>query len=285
MLNGLDLFSGIGGISLALSPWVRTVAYCEIDRFAQGVLLSRISDGQLEAAPIYDDIRNLTASHLPGIDIISGGFPCQDISCAGNGAGLDGKRSGLFFEVARLVSEIRPTLVFLENVPAIRSRGADVVVGRLAELGYDARWGVLSAFDVGAPHLRERWWLLAYNTNHVQQNSIERISQRSPTESGGTGNVSDADSFQLRNESDGFIGRQSQTISGDNGPAQSLANADSEPPRWSPESWGKRDWWSSEPGMGRVVTGLPHRLDRLKGLGNSVVPACAREAFERLMGL
>ena len=106
MLYGLDLFSGIGGITKALEGYVVPVAYCENDRYAQGVLLSRMGDGDLPRAPIWDDVRTLKSEMLPAIDIIYGGFPCQDISVAGRGGGLDAERSGLFFEVARLVGDI-----------------------------------------------------------------------------------------------------------------------------------------------------------------------------------
>jgi DNA (cytosine-5)-methyltransferase 1 len=163
VLNGLDCFSGIGGITLALKEWVTPVAYCEINPYARAVLVSRMSDGQLPTAPIWDDVTTLHGDMLPvKPDIIYGGFPCQDISVAGRGAGLEGKRSGLFYEVARLVGEIRPAFVFLENVPAITGRGLGDVVGELARLWYDCRWGILSASDMGAPHRRDRWWLLAH---------------------------------------------------------------------------------------------------------------------------
>jgi len=252
-LNGLDLFSGIGGLSLALAPWVKPVAYCEIDRYATATLLSRQADGALQVAPIWDDVRSLSKDVLPGIDIIYGGFPCQDISCAGNGVGLAGERSGLFFEVARLVSEIRPSFVFLENVPAIRTKGADVVAGRLSDLGYDARWDVLSAFDVGAPHIRERWWLLA----------------------------ADANSFNGRTqpEQPEF---SDQTIADINGEAWALAGADDA--RWLQGREAGR-LWPAESGICGVADGIPHRVDRIKGLGNSVCPQTAREAFRRLMGI
>lgn len=162
MLNGLDLFSGIGGLALALKPWVDTVAYCEIDRFCQGVLLSRMADGTLSRGPIWDDVSSLSGAMLPAIDIVYGGFPCQDISIAGLGKGLAGERSILVFEALRLVAELRPSFVFLENVTAIRFRGSSTIVGRLAELGYDCRWDVLGAHDLGAPHQRDRWWFLAH---------------------------------------------------------------------------------------------------------------------------
>lgn len=164
MLNGLDLFSGIGGLSLSLSPWVSPTAYCEADPYCQGVLLSRMACGQIPKAPIWDDVRTLTAADLDGasIDIICGGFPCQDISIAGAGAGLGGSRSGLFFEVVRLARELRPSFLFLENVPAVTIRGLDRILMELVALGFDCRWTIVSAGEMGACHLRERWWLCAH---------------------------------------------------------------------------------------------------------------------------
>lgn len=168
-MNGLDLFSGIGGLALALEPWVRPIAYCENDRYAQAVLLSRMSKGDLSVAPIWDDVRTLTGDYIPEtIDIVSGGFPCQDISSAGRGEGLEGKRSGLFFELMRIVEEVSPAFVFLENVPAIRTRGLAKVIGTLSDLRYDCRWTRVSAAEVGAPHLRERWFLLAAHPHSVR---------------------------------------------------------------------------------------------------------------------
>lgn len=167
-MNGLDLFSGIGGISLGLRHWVKSVAYCEIEPYCQSVLLQRMSEGYLPKAPIWDDIRTLSANELPPIDIITGGFPCQDISVAGRGAGLEGERSGLFFEIMRLAKEIKPSFIFLENVPAITGRGGLRVVREVAALGYDCRWCVISAASVGAMHRRERWFLLA----HAKHNGL-----------------------------------------------------------------------------------------------------------------
>lgn len=149
MLNGLDLFSGIGGLTLALAPWVRPVAYCENDAYAQSVLLSRQACGDLPVAPIWDDVRTLTK--MPAVDIIYGGFPCQDISCAGLGAGLEGERSGLFFEVMRLVTEINPIFVFLENVPAIRMRGGAQRVVRRSKNGLSIVSPQFSARNVPRP--------------------------------------------------------------------------------------------------------------------------------------
>jgi DNA (cytosine-5)-methyltransferase 1 len=160
-MNGLDLFSGVGGIAEGLRPWVRTVAYCETDAYAQGVLLSRMETGDLDRAPIWDDVTTLSGGMLPRVDIVTAGWPCQDISINGHGKGLEGKRSGLFFEVIRLLEEIRPTYVFLENVPAVRTRGLREVVNALTALRYDCRWTTVTAAEVGAEHIRRRFFLLA----------------------------------------------------------------------------------------------------------------------------
>lgn len=178
-MNGLDLFSGIGGLTLGLQDWVRPVAYCEIDPFARGVLFSRMAEGRLPRTPVWDDVRTLVGKNLAPIDIVYGGFPCQDISTAGNRAGLGGERSGLYREIMRLAGEIRPGFVFLENVAAIRPH-AWRVVQDLAGLGYDCRWAALSAAEVGAPHKRNRWWLLAADSDRLniwQQPGGERTDE------------------------------------------------------------------------------------------------------------
>lgn len=258
LLNGLDLFSGIGGIGLGLRPWVRTVAYCEISRYCQGVLLSRMRSGDISEAPIWDDVRTLKGEMLPKIEIIYGGFPCQDISAAGAGAGLGGERSGLYLEIERLVREVKPTFVFLENVPAIRTRGLGRVVWGLSELGYDCRWTTISAAAVGAPHQRNRWFLLAH-ANGLRSNS------RSESE------------LASKKHSESELRRKT------------LANTIGLEKSWGPEAEpadpiADASWWVSEPNVGRVVDGLPFRVDRVRGLGNSVVPIQAREAFKKLVG-
>lgn len=158
----LDLFSGIGGFSLGLErAGMKTVAFCEIEPFPRAVLAKH-----WPGVPIYEDVCSLTGAGLAsaGIvpDAICGGFPCQDISVAGKGAGLDGERSGLWHEYRRLIGEIRPRWVIIENVAALRNRGLDTVLGGLSALGYDAEWHVISAAALGAPHIRERVWIVAY---------------------------------------------------------------------------------------------------------------------------
>lgn len=165
-MRELHLFAGagggiLGGMLLGHTP----VGAVEIDPFARAVLQARQADGSLPDFPIYEDVRTFDGTAWRDrVDIIAGGFPCQDLSCAGKGAGIDGARSGLWWEMLRVIREARPRYVFLENVPAITGRALDRVLGSLADLGLDAEWFVLSAADVGAPHLRKRWWCLARDT-------------------------------------------------------------------------------------------------------------------------
>jgi len=162
-LNLLDLFSGIGGFSLGLerSGGFKTVAFCEIEEYPRKVLARHWPE-----VPCYHDVKELTAERLAAdgirIDAICGGFPCQDISTAGKGAGLDGERSGLWYEFARLIGELRPRVVFVENVAALLNNGMGRVCASLSELGYDAEWRCIRASDIGAPHIRDRVWIVAY---------------------------------------------------------------------------------------------------------------------------
>jgi len=253
MLNGLDLFSGIGGLSLALEPWVRPIAYCENDRWAQALLLSRMSKGQLPRAAVWDDVRTLRGCTIPRVDIIYGGFPCQDISVAGRGVGLEGERSGLFFQVLRLIDECKPAFVFLENVPAIRTRGAERVCKELASRGYDLRWDVVSAAEVGAPHLRKRWFCLAFNADHRKQNPHAGVSQGPTAEPSGGGNAAHAEIEGLEGQRE----RPSGVVS-------------------KHENTGNLCGWNSEPNVGRVAHGIPVELDALGRLGVCLVQARKR---------
>ena len=159
MLRVLDLFSGIGGFSLGLerTGGFETVAFCEIEDFPRRVLAKHWPD-----VPCYRDVRELTCTDVGTIDIITAGFPCQDISLSGRGDGITGVRSGLWTQVARLVGELRPKYVLLENSPALLVRGFGVVISDLAALGYDAQWHCIPAAYVGAAHLRDRIWVVAY---------------------------------------------------------------------------------------------------------------------------
>jgi len=172
-VNELALFAGAGGGILGghLLGW-RTVCAVEWEPYAASVLAARQNDGLLPPFPIWDDVRTFDGRPWRGVvDVVSGGFPCQDISVAGKGDGLDGERSGLWSEMARIIGEVRPRYAFVENSPALTSRGLGRVLGDLAALGYDCRWGVVSAADAGAPHLRERIWIVADSERFGQQGS------------------------------------------------------------------------------------------------------------------
>jgi DNA (cytosine-5)-methyltransferase 1 len=154
----LDLFSGIGGFSLGLErAGMQTIGFCEIDPYCRRVLARHWPD-----VPCHDDIR--TFDDLPDADIVCGGFPCQDISSAADApVGIGGARSGLWKEFAGIIRAVRPTFAIVENVSALRLRGLSTVLGDLASIGYDAEWHCIPASAVGAPHPRDRIWIVAYS--------------------------------------------------------------------------------------------------------------------------
>jgi len=317
-MRSLDLFSGIGGISLALEEYFETIGYVEIDKYAQAVLLSRMASGDIETAPIFRDITRLDGTKLRGhVDCIVGGFPCQDISVAGLGKGLDGKRSGLFFEIVRLVKEIQPVFIFLENVPAIRTRGLDVVLKELTSFGYDCRWTTISAASVGAPHKRERWFLLAHSNSTKLRNEPNKLTKcesktvignygeeksmgyskhngRTSTQITRSYGENDREESQRENQSCEFERTsEHRNVSGDfseselsNPMCEGLEGQRKKPIGAIKEliNTFHNSWWKLEPNVGRVVNGLPDRAHRIKCLGNSVVPLQVKTAFERLIG-
>lgn len=175
-LRVMDLFSGIGGFSLGLkrAGGFKTVAYCEIDPYCQQVLQARMRDGSLDTAPICTDITKLDGKPWRGgVDLICGGFPCQDISSCGLRAGISGERSGLWGEMFRIICDVRPEYVLVENVAALLERGMDRVLGDLAQGGFDAEWSIVSACSMGAPHMRERVFIVAYSDS-VGSQTVQR---------------------------------------------------------------------------------------------------------------
>jgi DNA (cytosine-5)-methyltransferase 1 len=187
VLSTLDLFSGIGGFSLGLEATgsFRTMAFCEIEPFCQAVLCKH-----WPSIPIHTDITKLDGRPFVGTDVICGGFPCQDISVAGRAAGIEGARSGLWKEYARLIGEIRPRYVIVENVSALLDRGLGRVLGDLAALGYDAEWHCIPASAVGAPHRRDRVWIVAYpvseglSGHQLEWEGLRRFARKTSTEFG-----------------------------------------------------------------------------------------------------
>lgn len=288
----LSLFSGCGLIDLALAPWCRTVAYCEHDPFACGVLMSRMADGQLQQAPIWDNVATLRPQDLAGIgpiELIAAGFPCTDISLAGTGEGLAGDESGLWREVARLADALRPPFVFLENVPAIRKRGASDVVGDLARLGYDCRWTAFRASDIGAPHKRDRWFLFAA---HADSFAVREQPEREQPEREQCGPSKWRDTFA----GEARVSRRvtqavaSNTNGGRLAKHRSRNNDNRSQPRWNDiDRFFALPTWEAgghpEPALRGMDDGGTNRVDELRLLGGSVVPAQCRLAFQILSGL
>jgi DNA (cytosine-5)-methyltransferase 1 len=324
----IDTFSGIGGFSLA-ARWlggIETVQFVEREPYCQRILAKH-----WPTVPIHDDI--CTFNPAPGsADIVCGGFPCQDISQAGKGAGLAGSRSGLFYELLRVVRLVGPRYIVLENVAAITYRGMDDVLGALAEAGYDAEWACIPAAAVGACHQRDRWWLVAYSNDSRRDGAGEDapitacngaddgLSVRSelghiahrPGRDAGT-----ADSIGLRGQRRGAAGdlagqagagevdRQERQRDGDAaddcGPVAAHPHHQRQQERQPAAiasgtgrtGWGDApqrlnpDWRSylSEPVLCRGDDGLSGRVDRLKALGNAVVPQVAMVPLARVLEL
>jgi DNA (cytosine-5)-methyltransferase 1 len=206
-MNELALFAGAGGGILGghLLGW-RTVCAVEWEAYPASVLVARQNDKILPPFPIWDDVQTFDGKPWRGIvDVVSGGFPCQDISAAGGGAGITGARSSMWKQMARIIGEVQPRYAFVENSPMLTTRGLGVVIGDLSEMGYDTEWGVLGANDVGANHKRDRIWILAYtnsksNAERRFDSAISEISrQRSIDQGGGRRNV-DGISESSKNE-------------------------------------------------------------------------------------
>jgi len=274
-MNELHLFAGAGGGILGgYLLGHRCVCAVEIEEYPRKVLLQRQLDGILPKFPIWDDITTFDGKPWRGVvDVVCGGFPCQDISCAGKGAGIEGERSGLWGEMSRVIDEVRPQYAFVENSPMLTSRGLGRVLGDLAEMGYNARWGVLGADDVGAPHKRKRIWILAYaRCKHGQERNTARMDKeeekrsscllydKSGSERQGDVSNSIKQRLQISIEKD-QAGKNREQIRRESTPS---------------------DWWSVEPQLGRVANGVANRVDRLKSIGNGQVPRVAELAWRIL---
>jgi len=244
-MNELALFAGAGGGILGghLLGW-RTVCAVEWEPYAACVLAARQNDGILPPFPIWDDVQTFDGKPWAGrVDVVSGGFPCQDISAAGRGAGIEGTRSGMWGQMARIIGEVRPRYVYVENSPMLTSRGLHRVLGDLAEMGFDAQWGVVSAADVGAPHQRDRIWIAASNSVGVRSQETDKEQRISSQQA-------------LR------FAKQNCSI------------------RSSPfEEWSMGVLPSN---LVRVDDGVAARVDRLKAIGNGQVPLVAATAWRIL---
>ncbi len=321
----LDTFAGIGGFSYAAEKLIggfETTQFIEIDPFCQKVLKKHWPH-----VPIHDDIRTFTAEPFQ-YQVITGGFPCQDISVAGLQKGITKEtRSGLFYELMRVIRMVRPKYVVLENVAAILNRGLDIVLRELSEAGYDAEWSVISASSLGACHQRSRWWLVAYSNDNGSpstekcgfngeasertqegQNQTcqsDRISKsRNSTVVQRASKFTDSDSkrsqrrllqFNKELQETRHI-REKNTFSSSN-PDSFRTQSNSkrmESPIWTNAFFNSKerrtldpDWrrYVSEPSLCRGDDGLRGRVDRLRSLGNSVVPQCAAIPLQRVKDL
>jgi len=319
----------VGGIELGFerTGGFETAWFVECEPYAQAVLKKHWPN-----VPIYGDIRKIDFTTLPKVDILTGGFPCQDISNAGKRKGITGERSGLWKEYLRAICEIRPKIVFVENVAALVNRGLNVVLRDLAEIGYDAEWHCLSAADVGAPHKRERIWIIAMensecngtNEGNWEENDCRKEKGKHSNFVVGTsarkGNVADSNSkgLQGNNKKESGFGQSKETfgcrsgvvsfsgcngfiegkvVEGDKkgvfcessesfqsgtferfgGLAKGLDKGFEERKRENRERY-----WATDAGVLRVANGIPFRVDRIKCLGNSVVPQCS-EVFAEII--
>jgi DNA (cytosine-5)-methyltransferase 1 len=276
-LNELALFAGAGGGILGghLLGW-RTVCAVEWEQYPASVLCARQNDKILPPFPIWDDVQTFDGKPWRGIvDVISGGFPCQDISSAGRGEGITGSRSSMWKHMARIIGEVRPKYVLVENSPMLTIRGLGVVLGDLSEMGFDAEWGVISAADIGAPHLRERIWIVAKDTKqrdilpHTIDNRDGWGKQQSQSITEKSENVANT-SLSGLTPCDQQASR----------PEQSILEEQSR--RSSNEYRANRYTWPSEPNVGRVVNGMAARVDRLKAIGNGQVSGVAATAWRIL---
>lgn len=267
-VNGLALCAGIGGMELglrlALGRQYRTVCYVERDAYAASVLVARMEDKIMDTAPVWDNITTFDGKPWRGVvDIITAGFPCQPVSVAGKRRGQKDAR-WLWPHIDRIIREIRPSFVFLENVPGLLARDVASVLGSLAACGYDAEWDVFSAAQLGAPHLRKRWFCLAAyaGCEHIWEQSrrgggARRSRTSQPSQDGEDWEMADADRERLEK-------RQASSHK-----------------RWAGSAHG--GWWKAEPSVGRVADGVPAWVDRLRCLGNGVVPQVAAAAWDDLM--
>jgi DNA (cytosine-5)-methyltransferase 1 len=276
----LDTFAGIGGFSYAATKLVggyRTTQFIEIDPFCQKILKKHFP-----FTPIHDDIRTFTA--IPGqYDVICGGFPCQDLSVAGRRAGITKEsRSGLFYELMRVIRLVRPKFVIMENVAAILNNGLDIVLGELSEAGYDAEWSIISASSLGACHRRSRWWLVAYpNSFRCGGRDSERCTVQKRK-------------ILSREQKRSEMGSETErcfTLSSNSNSKRFQRENFSKMER---EIWAKGstrclnpNWRSyvSKPILRRGDDGLSYRVDRTKALGNSVVPQVAAIPLKRVHDL
>jgi len=304
-MNELSLFSGAGGglLGTKLLGW-RHVGYVEYEKYCQQVIAQRIKDGILSEAPIFGDVREFVQSgaakkYKGFVDVVTAGFPCQPFSVAGKRKGKEDERN-MWPSTIQIIRDVQPRYAFLENVPGLLNSGYfQEILGSLAQAGYDAKWIVLGADDVGAPHRRKRLWIKATSQDPKRGRCVhweheeERVQVREQREPGSgsrervpreASNVADTSSIRLEehghSQAEDVIKRGKEVP---NTSSERLEGWES-PGRESEEnsSSGGSCWWSTEPNVGRVANGVASRVDRLKAIGNGQVPLVVAQAWEIL---
>lgn len=299
----LDLFSGIGGFSYGLemaSKDFKTTKFCEIDKFCQKVLKKHWPE-----VPVHDDIKTLTC--IEGeFDIICGGFPCQDISVAGQKKGITNEtRSGLWFEYKRIIKEVKPKFVIIENVRNLLNNGFAIVLKDLHEIGYNAEWEIISARSIGSCHLRERLWVVAYpNSTRFQgerpkfettrasgcyseeQREYNKSTYSNTKRLQGFGRCKKIS--EVRSQVQASTSALQSSNSNNFRFWPSFASEEEKSERWSKATSSFRDWWEAESSVCRVDDGLSKELDkdrvnRIKALGNSIVPQIVKIIGDRIV--
>jgi DNA (cytosine-5)-methyltransferase 1 len=274
-----SLFAGIGGLDLGLERAGMSCSWqVELNPFARQVLHKHWPD-----VPRFEDIRRVGRRQLAPVDVICGGFPCQDISNAGKREGITGSRSGLWSEFARVIREVRPTYVLVENVAALRVRGLGRVLGDLATLGFDADWDCIPAAALGAPHRRDRLFVIAHANGQRRSQRRGAFAAESQLALAERGCQALAHPDRERREEHGQ--RHGRAQAGLEAPRGHHAGRRGEAPL---EQWPRPEpvrFWEVEPSLGRVGDGFPGRVDRLRGLGNAVVPQVAEHLGNLILQL
>lgn len=287
-MNGLALCAGVGGLELGIErvfDEYRTVCYVEGEAFSASVLTKQMEKGRLHQAPIWSNVRTFDGQPWRGVvDCISAGFPCQPFSQAGKQEGTEDPRH-LWPEVARIVGEIRPSIIILENVPGVIIHAGPSVAGDLAEMGYNQGWGIVRASDASAPHRRARWFCVAVNSDSdLHGFSISRCGKDTSPRS-----LEERSPIHQSGEPSGVCQQESIPDPISNGTRQTKQNIQSEFTSfernrlngYSRAFIGKA--WSPEPGVGRVVDGVADWVDRLRACGNGVVPQQAELAIRIIL--
>ena len=280
MMNELALCAGNGGLSLGLRlacPEARTVCVVEREAFAAADLVRKMQAGRLDQSPVWSDLLTFDARPWRGtVDIVTAGFPCQPFSAAGKRLGVEDGR-WLWPDIARIVEECQPSLVFLENVPGLVRRGLANVLRGLARLGFNAEWDLFSAAELGAPHIRKRVFVLAANPDREQLRQEQGWGESKWTGEAKFRDGGAASAYVADAKDDHRRGRECGE--------EERAREDSERRGGSPGGGTVSGFWATEPDVGRVVDGSSpslDRIDRLRSIGNGVVPLCVAVAWKEL---